>query len=168
MIDKAAQMRTWRDKLHMVFARPGWLPDYMGGFQKPGEVSNKAFVKYDADTTNLFKAYGVLQFIFTLAGTVAYLDHFSSISSFYKALFAAVIGLSIMIIGAIFEQRKWIVWAEVVRLLLVLVSLNSYYYYWYSHWLTIMEIVSVGLFVVSVVWLVISMYKDSDRQLERV
>jgi hypothetical protein len=107
----------------------------------------------------------VLQFILTLAGTIAYLDHFGTISEFYRWLFAIVIGLSIMIIGAIFEQRKWIVWAEIVRLLLVLVSLNSYYYYWYSHWLTIMETVSVGLFIVSIAWLIYSMYKESERQL---
>jgi sterol desaturase/sphingolipid hydroxylase (fatty acid hydroxylase superfamily) len=165
MIDKARQMKTWRDKLHIIYARPGWLPDYLGGFQSPGEVAPHTFNKYNADTTNLFKAYGVLQFIFTLAGTIAYLDHFSTISVFYRWLFAAVIVLSIMIIGAIFEQRKWIAWAEVVRLVLVLVSLNSFYYYWYTHWLTIMEIGSVGVFIISIVWLIISMYKDSERQI---
>ena len=165
MIDNATKMKTWRDKLHVIYARPGWLPDYLGGFQSPKEVTPQTFNKYDADTTNLFKAYGVLQFVLTLAGTIAYLDHFSTISEFYRWLFAIVIGLSIMIIGAIFEQRKWIVWAEVVRLLLVLGSLNSYYYYWYTHWLTIMEIVSVALFIVSIAWLIVSMYKDRDTQI---
>lgn len=165
MIDKAVKMKTWREKLYMIFARPGWLPDYMGGYQSPPEVNRQGVIKYDADTTNLFKAYGVLQFIFTLAGTVAYLDHFKGISEFYRWLFAGVIALSIMIIGAIFEQRRWIVWAEIARLVLVLASINSFYYYWYNHWLTIMEIISIAAFVVSVVWLVISMYKDTERRL---
>jgi hypothetical protein len=165
MIDKAVRMKTWKERLYMIIAPPGWQPDYMGGHQHPPEVDRKAVVKYDADTSNLLKAYGVLQFIFTLAGSVDYLDHFSTISVFYRWLFAGVICLSIMIIGAIFEQRKWIVWAEIARLVLVVVSLNSFYYYWYNHLLTITEIVSVSAFIVSVAWLVISMYRDSDRQL---
>jgi alkylglycerol monooxygenase len=165
MIDKATLMKSWRDKLHMLYARPGWLPDYMGGFQSVKEVDSKVYTKYDADTTTLFKAYGLLQFIITLAGTIDYLDHFGTISMFYRWLFAAVIILSIMIIGAIFEQRKWIVWAEIARLLLVIFSLNSYYYYWYSHWLTIMEITSLTLFVISIGWLVVSIYKEKYTEL---
>ena len=165
MIVKAADMK-FRDKIRLIFARPGWLPEYMGGFQGVKEVDMDTYSKYDANTTtHIFRAYGVLQFILTLAGTIAYLDHFSTISEFYRWLFAVVIGLSIMIVGAIFEQRKWIVWAEIARLLLVLGSLNSYYYYWYSHWLTIMEVVSVGLFIVSIGWLVISLYKEGERRL---
>ncbi len=165
MWDKATQMKTWRDRLHIIIARPGWLPDYMGGYQSPKEVDTTVYTKYDADTSNLFKAYGVLQFVLTLVGSIAYLDHFSTISSFYKWLFAAVIVLSVMIIGAIFEQRKWIVWAEIARLLLVLISLNSFYYYWYINWLTIMEVASAGVFIVSIVWLIISMYNDTEREL---
>ena len=165
MWDKATQMKTWRDRLHIIIARPGWLPDYMGGYQSPKEVDTTVYTKYDADTSNLFKAYGVLQFVLTLVGSIAYLDHFSTISVFYKWLFAAVIVLSVMIIGAIFEQRKWIVWAEIARLLLVLISLNSFYYYWYINWLTIMEVASAGVFIVSIVWLIISMYNDTEREL---
>jgi alkylglycerol monooxygenase len=160
MIDKATQMKSWRDKIHLIFARPGWLPEYMGGFQSVKEVDTYAYSKYDANTTKWLRAYGVLQFVLTLAGTVSYLDHFGTISTFYRWLFAAVLVLSIMIIGAIFEQRKWIAWAEIARLLLVLGSINSFYYYWYNHWLTIMEIVSVSLFIISIAWLIISMYKE--------
>jgi sterol desaturase/sphingolipid hydroxylase (fatty acid hydroxylase superfamily) len=165
MWEKGTRMTTWRDKLKMIFAKPGWLPDYLGGFQSPPDVNPDTYVKYDADTDNLFKIYGTFQFIFTLAGTIAYLDHFSTITTFYRFLFAAVLIISIMIIGAIFEKRKWIVSAEIVRLVLVLISLNSYYYYWYKHWLTIMEVTSAILFVASIVWLIVSMYKSDERQL---
>jgi sterol desaturase/sphingolipid hydroxylase (fatty acid hydroxylase superfamily) len=156
MIDKMKQME-WRDKLRMVFARPGWLPEYLGGFQHVKEVDTATYAKYDADTTNLFRAYGTLQFLITLVGTIAYLDHFSTITLFYRWFFAAILVISIMIVGAIFERKKWIAWAEIVRLVLVLAALNSYYYYWYNHWLTIMAVVSAGLFGVSITWLIISM-----------
>ena len=165
MWEKGRQMTSMGDKFKMIFAKPGWLPEYLGGFQSPPEVDTNSYSKYDGDTTPLFRAYGAVQFVITLAGTVMFLDHYSTISVFYRTLFAAVILLSILIIGAIFEQRKWIVWAEIARLVLVLASLNSYYYYWYTHWLTIMEVVSVALFSMSMTWLIISIYKENDRQL---
>jgi hypothetical protein len=149
----------------MIYARPGWLPDYMGGFQPVQEVS-ETYKKYDVNTTRLFSAYGTVQFIIALAGAIVYLDHYSSITPFYKVLFAAVLTISIMIIGGIFERKRWVVWAEVVRLMLVLVSLNSYYYYWYSHWLTITEFISAGAFAVFLIWFVISVSRyTEDRQM---
>ena len=149
----------------MIFAKPGWLPDYLGGFQHPQEVDTDSYSKYDEDTTPLLRIYGTAQFIFTLAGSIAYLDHFSAISVFYRWLFAAVLVLSIMIVGAIFEQKKWIVWAEISRLVLVLASLNSFYYYWYNHWLLITEFISAVLFTASLVWLILSLHKENDRQI---
>jgi alkylglycerol monooxygenase len=158
MIQKARQMTNWRDKLHMIFAKPGWLPDYLGGFQSTQEIDKDTHSKYDHDTTPLFRTYGAIQFVITLAGTVMYLDHFSTITVFYK-------WLSILIVGAIFERKAWIRKAEIVRLLLVLISLNSYYYYWYNNWLNIMEVSSAAIFGASIAWLAISMYKENDTQM---
>ena len=165
MWEKMRLMNSWKDKARMIFARPGWLPDYMGGFQGPKEINPDTYRKFDEDTTPLFRAYGTVQFIITLTGTVIYLDHYHAISVFYRILFAAVLLLSILIVGAIFEQKRWIRWAEIARLVLVLISLNSFYYYWYNNWLTIMELSSAVLFVASVILLVVSMYKDSNRQM---
>ncbi|MCW3124347.1 MAG: Sterol desaturase [Bacteroidetes bacterium] len=164
MLVKMKQM-NWKDKFRMILARPGWLPDYLGGFQPVQEVDTTVYKKFDADTTSLFRAYGAVQFIIALAGAIAYLDHFSALTTFYKWFFAGVVVISIMIIGAIFERKSWVVWAEVIRLMLVLAALNSYYYYWYSHWLTIVEAISAGAFAVFLVWFVISVsrYREDSE-----
>ncbi len=163
MGEKMKQMK-WADRLRMITARPGWLPEYLGGFQSVKEVDKETYTKYDADTTDLFRVYGTVQFIIALAGTIVYLDHFSSITTFYKWFFASILTVSIMIIGGIFERKKWTVWAEVIRLMLVLAALNSYYYYWYNHWLTIVEIVSAAAFAVFMVWFVISVSRHAEEE----
>lgn len=163
MGEKMKQMK-WADRLRMITARPGWLPDYLGGFQPVQEVNKETYTKYDADTTDLFRVYGTVQFIIALAGSIVYLDHFASITTFYKWFFASILTVSIMIIGGIFERKKWTVWAEVIRLMLVLAALNSYYYYWYNHWLTIVEIVSATAFAVFMVWFVISVSRHAEEE----
>ena len=165
MWQKATDMKTWKDKLCIIFAKPGWLPDYLGGIQIPLEVDRATYSKYDADTDSFFKIYGTAQFIIVLAGSIAYLDHFSTITLFYKWFFAAVLLVSIMIIGAIFERRSWIPWAEILRLVLVLASLNSYYFYWYSHWLIVTASISVVLFVLSLVGFAISISKNREQEI---
>ena len=163
MLQKATDMESWRDKLTLIFAKPGWLPTYLGGTIVPKEVNPDTYSKYDADTEWLLKVYGTFQFMIVLAGSIAYLDHFSTITLFYKWLFAGVLIVSILIIGAIFERKNWVVWAEVLRLVLVLISLNSYYYYWYSHWLGVTASVSAALFILSIVGFVLSQYYSPER-----
>jgi len=83
---------------------------------------------------------------------VAFLSNFDHISVFFRFLFLAIILLTILILGAIYEQKRWIVAAEYVRLALVLVSINSFYFYWYLNWYNAMIIFSAAAFVVSLFW----------------
>ncbi len=56
-----------------------------------------------------------------------------------------------MICGAIMENKSWVVYAEYGRLLLVALSLTSFYYYWYADWFIIMLIgASIGFLAFNV------------------
>ncbi|MFN8309009.1 MAG: sterol desaturase family protein [Chitinophagales bacterium] len=149
----ASKMTRLGDKLKMIVARPGWLPDYLGGYQAPAEPNKELRIPYDADTNAWMKGYAILQFLVVLIGSVAYLGFFPTISLFYKVIFFLIILISIVIIGAIFERKRWIAAAEYVRLILVLAGLNSFYFYWYNHWMTVMAVASASAFTVSVGWL---------------
>jgi len=37
----------WRDRLRLFYKKPGWLPEYLGGYRAPKEVSPDATLKYD-------------------------------------------------------------------------------------------------------------------------
>lgn len=145
MIQKARNMK-WMDKLKMIWARPGWLPSYMGGYQAPREVNPQTYRKYDANCNKWFRIYAVLQFFILVIGATQYMAHYSEISLFYKVVFFALILITMLIIGAIFENKSWIVYAEYVRLILVMVSLNTFYYFWHVNWFMVMAIASAIAF----------------------
>ena len=142
----------------MIFAPPGWLPDYMGGFQAPPEVDDAVYSKYNADTNVYLKIYAVIQFAVLIWGTVQYMAYFKDISTFYKLVFFALILITMLIIGGIFEKRRWIMYAEYVRLALVMVSLNTFYYFWHLNWFNATIIISSILFVGCVAFFSYSWY----------
>jgi alkylglycerol monooxygenase len=145
MFQKARQMQ-WVDKLKLIWARPGWLPAYMGGFQHVQEVDAANYHKYDTKTNMWFSIYAVLQFAVLIWGTVQYMAFYPTISVFYKVLFFTLILLTMLIIGGIFENKRWIIYAEYARLVLAMVSLNTFYYFWHLNWFTVVLVVSAIIF----------------------
>lgn len=146
MFQKARDM-NWVDKFKMIFARPGWLPEYLGGPVEVKEVDKTVYQKYDADTTIYFKIYAVVQFFITLSASMMFMMHFKEMSLFYKTVFFMLILITMLITGAIFENKRWVVIAEYARLVLVMVALNTFYYFWYLHWFNFTVVVSSIAFV---------------------
>jgi hypothetical protein len=146
LFEKARNMK-WFDKLKVVFAKPGWLPEYLGGQQQVKAVDEGTYKKYDSSTNIYFRIYAAVQFCVLLWATVQYMSHYSTISMFYKTVFFLLMLITMLIIGAIFENKRWIVVAEYARLVLVMLSLNTFYYFWYINWFNVTMIVSAALFV---------------------
>ncbi|MES2620584.1 MAG: sterol desaturase family protein [Bacteroidota bacterium] len=151
MFQKAKTMK-WVDKLRMIFAMPGWLPDYMGGTQPIPEPSQNNFTKYDADTNVYFKIYAVLQYFIMLGGASLYMINFPEMSIFYRVVFFLLIIVTMLITGAIFENKRWMVYAEYARLVLVMLSLNTFYYFWHLNWFNITIIASSISFLACLVF----------------
>lgn len=149
MLQRMRQIPLWRDRIKLIFMPPGWMPDYMGGqpilTERPAD-----YQLYDATPSLAMKWYCTIQYILVLCGTTAYLFYFDTLSWFYRGLFFVLLLLSITIIGAIFENKVWVKYAEYARLLLALIALNTCYYYWFEHWKTIMLIASFIGFCYSV------------------
>jgi len=156
MFENSRRMTRLKDKLRTIFARPGWQPDELGGFQAPKPVDKSNHHPYDVKTNLLKSLYVLIQFILITAGLVMYMLHFDNISSFYQGVFFFILVLSTSICGGIFENRKWVIYAEYIRLLLVMLSLNTFYYYWYINWFSVMLIASAIGFAISMAWFTIS------------
>ncbi|TVR82520.1 MAG: sterol desaturase family protein [Chitinophagaceae bacterium] len=159
MIKIAFKTPKWKDKLKLIFARPGWLPDELGGYQAPKEVDEKQFKKYDTNAPFGLNMYILFQFVLITAGLALFIYHFDAISTFYKVVFFAILILSTTICGAIFESKKWSLAAEYLRLGLIVISLNSFYYYWYIDWFAITLGASLAAFAVFFVWITFSWSK---------
>lgn len=167
MIQKARKM-IWTDGVKLIFARPGWLPPYLGGYQRVKSVDDSSYNKYDSDTNTYFKIYAVVQFVILLWGTVQYMAHFKEISLFYKIVFFILLLLTMLITGGIFENRKWIVYAEYARLILVMLALNTFYYFWYINWFHVTAVVSAILFVGCVIFFTVSYIKSTPQWSEEL
>ncbi len=145
------RMKRLRDKIYMLVARPGWLPDELGGYQAPGEVEQSK-PKFDGKARPALNGYILAQFVMITVGLVAYMTYFEEIGIFYQILFLGVLIVSTMIVGAILEQRSWVKVAEFARLALVVLSLNILYFTSYFDWFYIMLLFSIGGFVVFSSW----------------
>lgn len=141
-----------RDKIYMWFAPPGWQPAEYDSSQAPPDIQPDSRPKYNTSTSALFNRYVFAQFLLLVVGLIAFMSYFSDISAFYRVLFLSIIILSMQICGAIFENRRWAKFAEFARLLLVAISLNTFYYYWYQPWLGIMLISSAIAYLGFNIW----------------
>ena len=132
------QSNYWK-KFKLLWARPDSLTPLLPNLVIENESVAPA---YDKEVKPSLEFYATFQFVAILAGLVAYMTHFDSITLFYQWYFCAGLILSIMICGGILESKKWVRMAEYLRLVVVLIGLNSYYYFWYLDWLLIMAICS--------------------------
>lgn len=145
MLTKMRQMRRWRDRLRLIWARPGWQPEELGGYQAPPPV-DPTRQPYRPRVTRLMQAYIGVQFALVLGGLVALMVNWPDLSTFYKASCFGILLLSTMICGAVLENKRWVLVAEYFRLALVAVTLNTLYYFAYLDWFIVMLVASgVGL-----------------------
>jgi alkylglycerol monooxygenase len=159
MAQKASRMNNISDKLKMIFARPGWLPDELGGYQAPPEVDKSNRPVYETQASTSSKVYVVFQFILITWGIMSFMIHFDNLSWFYRTLFFAILTMSLLISGAILENKKWVLVAEEIRLVLAAISIPVLYYYQFPQWFWLTLISSVLLFITFNVWLLVNRAK---------
>ncbi|MEM7039936.1 MAG: sterol desaturase family protein, partial [Bacteroidota bacterium] len=150
------KMRFWKDRWKMLWAKPGWLPEDMGGMQNPPPIDEAAKKKYDPKMRRHFTWYVAAQFGLIVLGLVGMMLYFEELSWFYRLTFFGILLLSTMICGALLENKRWVVRVEYVRLILVVLSVNSLYYFQYMDWFVTMLIASGAGFLVFNLWFTLS------------
>ncbi|MBK8656632.1 MAG: sterol desaturase family protein [Haliscomenobacter sp.] len=110
--------RTAADALKILFYPPGWLPDYLGGFQTPPEVDDRTYHKYNPQPSALpLQVYILVQFFGALAVNSFYFFRSADFSSWPKVLFALWIIVTTLAFGFLLErQSRWVIAVETVRL----------------------------------------------------
>ena len=152
MWGKAKQMIAWKDRLRMLWARPGWLPSELGGFQKAPEIDGNTIKKYDTSTSKPFQLYVLAQFSLVLLGLLAFMLNFDELTWGYRVILLGAILLSLVICGGIMENKRWVNIVEYLRLSLVLLSFDSLYYLHYPDWFISVLFPSLAIFVLFNVW----------------
>lgn len=121
-IDMAGSIRRSRslaDSLRIMFKKPGWLPEYLGGYQKPAEVDKSKYDKFNLHPPSVFSAYLLFQYVVILLATSFFLFNQEAFAMTDKVIVAAAIIVSIVGLGGIIEMRDWAFGLEKARLILL-------------------------------------------------
>lgn len=139
------QARSTKDVLGILFRKPGWLPDYLGGYQAPPTVAPN-YQKFDRPVAWNINLYVALQFMAALAFNALYLFKHMEFDPMVKWVFAAWIIWSTLMFGFLFEKvTLWLKGLEILRLLTLLLGV-----FWLdTHWLPLSDFVllTVAIFV---------------------
>lgn len=116
MIKQFAATPGISNKLKVLFYKPGWQPMEQGGYQPAPELSTVDTTKFDLYPNLSMIRYAIGQFALTLGFTTLFLFTSSGYSYWMKWLFAGFIIWSILALGLLMEDRKWMRYTEVVRI----------------------------------------------------
>ncbi|MFN3529422.1 MAG: sterol desaturase family protein [Bacteroidia bacterium] len=105
------------NKFRVIFGKPGWLPESMGGYRKP-EVVAPNYQKFDTEVPLPVNVYVLLHYLFMLAGTSYFLFNLNAFNWTEKGVFAGLIFLTSASLGLLLENHKQARKLERVRLLL--------------------------------------------------
>jgi sterol desaturase/sphingolipid hydroxylase (fatty acid hydroxylase superfamily) len=137
----------WSDRFKYLFKKPGWLPEYLGGYRPAPPVDKSAYRKYDTPSPLSLNLYVLFQYVLCLAGTSLFLFNAATFNLDEKIFITVLISIVVINCGVLFEQRAWVKWAEWIRIVLypIILSIFTYWYGW-----------PAGLHVVSLLYLIIS------------
>lgn len=111
------QARNFRDGLRILFNPPGWLPDYLGGFEAPQPV-RADYRRYNRQTTLQMNLYILVQFLLALGLYALFFFKNADFEPLVKAAYAVWIILTTLMFGFLFESRhNWLAGLELLRLL---------------------------------------------------
>ncbi|MFI5183251.1 MAG: sterol desaturase family protein [Vicinamibacteria bacterium] len=109
------------DKVRVFLKPPGWRPEALGGFQPAPDVDVASYRKWDSPTSPVTALYALVQFLVVLSATALLLFRQESLSRRTLVPAAALIILSLVVIGGLLERKRWALPAEGARLLAVAV-----------------------------------------------
>ena len=151
--DMAQDMKRiprWGDRIRYLFMKPGWLPDYLGGYRPAPEVNPDNYRKYDTPSPLSLNLYVLFQYVLCLVGTALFLFNAGEFSLSAKAFVTLLITVTVVNCGVLFEQRKWVKWAEWLRIFTypVLLSVVTVL----SDWPMWLHSLSLLYFLISFTW----------------
>lgn len=112
------KVKGW-DRLRLLFKKPGWLPDYAGGYRTPRAVDRENFQKFNVTIPTSIHWYVLVQYALVLLLTSWFLIKFSELFQWQQVAFALAITYSVMSIGTLLEGKNIAFVLEYARLLLV-------------------------------------------------
>jgi alkylglycerol monooxygenase len=107
---------TWKDKWHILWNKPGWRPDSMGGPLKVPKVSTQSYEKFDTSIPAGLNYYVLAQYVGVIGLTSYFLFEIAGFGDWQIVVWSAWIFVSVGSLGGIFDLRRWSFFLEIIRL----------------------------------------------------
>ena len=140
---------SFKDKLKLLFNKPGWLPEHMGGYRAPQEIEPD-YKKFNNKTPIKLNVYVIVQFLVIIISTMLFLYYLKEMSDTSKIVAASLIIFSVASFGLLFENRKLSQIVEYLRLIFVPIV----FIYCLSGFdpSTTILVIAIGYLVISMGW----------------
>ncbi len=158
------QTPNWTDRMRILFNKPGWQPQALGGYQAAQEVDKSTYSKYDAKGEARLHYYIFFQFLLALAGTALFLFNEGQLDMIEKVCITCLILLSLISLGSMFEIPRKILPLEVVRICLTTAALL----YFGGIWTSAILAIGAAYLVASCLWLYMALVRNKVSKPARV
>jgi alkylglycerol monooxygenase len=121
------RITSWNDRIKYLFKKPGWLPEYLGGYQTAPDIDPASYKKYDTPAHVSLNLYVLFQYILCLVGTALFLFKANEFILSEKILVTILIAVTVVNCGVLFEKKRWVRWTELARIIiypLILLLMN--------------------------------------------
>ena len=117
MLGVARKTTGLGDRLRLLWKRPGWRPDDLGGYVPPPEVDPREPRTYEVPTPRGLRLYVLVQFAALTLGTTAFLFRSDQLQAGPRVALGAAVVASLAVLGGLLDRRRWAWPAELLRLL---------------------------------------------------
>lgn len=119
IMQQLSKVRNIKDFFLVLIKPPGWRPEYAGGAIVPKEIDTNRTL-YDADTTPKMHIYIMVQFALFLAFVSYFLFKVEIFTQSQRVVAILFVVFSAISFGNLFEQRKYGIAIEIIRVLMAI------------------------------------------------
>jgi alkylglycerol monooxygenase len=150
MKEDLVRIPNWKDRFIYLFKKPGWLPEYLGGYRAAPPVDKGSYNKYDPPSTLSLNLYVLFQYVLCLIGTALFLFQAEKVALSSKIFVAGLISIMVVNCAVLFEQRSWVKWSEWLRIIGYSILLSFFAYT--NNWSWYFQLAAVLYAVISGAW----------------
>ena len=161
MLHEMKQIPGFVDKVKYVFYKPGWLPEDLGGYRPAPELDKANLHKYKTESVRSLNLYVLVQYAVLLGIATWFLFFQQDMDMILKTSVAVLIAIAAVTVGALFENKPWVKWAEGARII-AYTLLPAYLVYWQSAPDYLLQI-GLGYGTLSLVWLSIAISSNNKQ-----
>ena len=106
LFKKARKTTRLGDRVRLFLKPPGWHPEELGGYVAAPEV-DPAYRKYETPVPTGLALYILVQFLVVLGATAVFLFRFADLGPTLRVGGTALVVLSVVSLGGLFERKTW-------------------------------------------------------------